>query len=268
MQPSTWVRERFGSAAAALGPAVIEGILVAHEDAVAAQGASGTKKKDPYGHTMKNRQYEAVVEAARDIPGVRALRPRGAFFELVTVPETGTVLYPWRYATDGSVPRETARMRTSGFRVDLLGSAAPLDHQLTIDEAGLDLEELEARLLEEQAVLEELKKSLRVVLVGYASTTSRLLDLGWGEAALADQHGTLDWRHWESLPFAAARVARRSLHVLSDLRTEPVGTGPRFDDAPLEELVLPPRNSQPPAAAAEGYGRNGQGITGTEDEPR
>jgi hypothetical protein len=75
---------------------------------------------------MKNRQHECLVEAAREIPGVELSRPRGASFELVTIPETKAVLFPWRYASDNSAavreygrPLVDAPGRLSG--VDTLG---------------------------------------------------------------------------------------------------------------------------------------------------
>lgn len=94
MQVSAWAAERLGASAERLQEIVVRAIPRAHDDSVAAQAASGTSKQDPYGHTMKNRQHECLVEDALELSGVKVIRPAGASFELVTVVETQAVLYP------------------------------------------------------------------------------------------------------------------------------------------------------------------------------
>src|SRR5688572_13887181 len=93
-----WAMRRFGAEAAAVLPgAVVAALAEAHGDAVAAQAASGTPKRDPYGHTMKNRQHECLVARVRagEVPGAEVIRPRGASFELVRIPATNAILFPW-----------------------------------------------------------------------------------------------------------------------------------------------------------------------------
>lgn len=276
MSASNWVTESLVAAAAGLRGAVLVAIPQAHEDAVAAQAASGTRKRDPYGHTMKNRQHECLVKAGRSVDGVEVIRPRGASFELLRVSATGTVLFPWRYATSTRVARVDARMRTSSFRRDLLSAGEPTA-QLTLEQASLSGDELEAQLAELDAVFDELRRYAPVVTVAYASNPTGLLDLGWGVAELLDDKGSVDWRHWESLPWQssgrAAVGGQAPAELGSPLRPVPSnGTddrvSQRFDQsAPLVEgFGLTPRRplaGQPSSEAALGVEE-----TGTEqDQP-
>jgi len=247
-----WVTDALGEPAAELRDAVLVAIPRAHKDAVAAQAASGTRKRDPYGHTMKNRQHECLVEVGGLVDGVEVIRPHGASFELLQVSATKTVLFPWRYATSSRVTRVDARMRTSSFRRDLLSTGEPTA-QLTLEHAGLSDKELEAQLTEDEAIVDELRRFATVVTVAYASNPTGLLDLGWGVAELLDDRGAVDWKHWEPLPWlASARSSsggQAPAGVASPLRPAPTAeTGDRvperFDQsAPLvDDFGLTPRS--------------------------
>lgn len=280
MTVSAWARERFGEAAGPLQKAVGRAIPRAHGDAVAAQAASGTRKLDPYGHTMKNRQHECLVAAAREISGVEVFRPKGVAFELVRVPAARAVLFPWRYAKDESRSLEETRMRTSGFRRDLLAGSTEASGQLTLEHASMDDAELEAQLVEDEELFDQLRSFARVVTIAYASNPKGILHLVWGDAELLDADGTMTWRYSEPLPVlaadgTAARPAgggqpdkRGADDLRSPLRTgtdRPDARAPRFDDSPLNnDFNLRPRNqpgSEPPTEPAPD-----QQDTGTEDE--
>jgi hypothetical protein len=252
MSVATWLRDSLGETATELRSAVLVAIPRAHEDAAAAQAASGTRKRDPYGHTMKNRQHECLVEAGRSVSGVEVFQPRGASFELLRLTSTKTVLFPWRYATSTRVARVDAKMRTSSFRRDLL-SMGESTAQLTLEHAGLDDEELEAHLAEQEAVVQELRRYATVVTVGYASNPTGLLDLGWGVAELLDDKGSVDWTDWESLPWrgSSGRAAAGSQASSEAARLRPVPPHEtddqvthRFDkSAPLvDDFGLTPRS--------------------------
>lgn len=246
-----WVTETMSEAASDLRDAVLFAIPRAHEDALAAQAASGTRKRDPYGHTMKNRQHERLVEAGRLIDGIEVIHPRGASFDLLQVCRTKSVLFPWRYATSSRVKRVDARMRTSGFRRDLL-SIGESTAQLTLDHAGLSDDELDAQLAEQDAVMNELRKFAPVVTVGYASNPTGLLDLGWGVAELLDDSGAVAWRNWEPLPWLSSVHSAGSSEV--DLTLKPLSlvsptqadirVPTRFDRSgpPLDDFELAPRS--------------------------
>ena len=205
----SWASDAMGEAVTELRGAVLHAIPRAHEDAVAAQAASGTAKRDPYGHTMKNRQQECLVEAGKSVTGVEVFHPRGASFDLLRVSSTGALLFPWRYATSGRVARADAKMRTSGFRRELLSAGEPMD-QLTLEHAALSDDELEAHLAEQEAVVQELRRYATVVTIGYASNPSGLLDLGWGVVELLDEKGSIGWPHWEPLPWRSSGAAAES----------------------------------------------------------
>lgn len=206
MTESSWASDAMGEATAELRSALLRAIPRAHEDAVAAQAASGTAKRDPYGHTMKNRQHECLIEAGESVNGVEVFHPRGASFGLLRVVSTGALLFPWRYATSTRVTRADAKMRTSGFRRELLSAGEPMD-QLTLEHAALTDDELEAHLAEQEAVVQELRRYATVVTIGYASNPSGLLDLGWGVVELVDEKGSVAWPHWEPLPWRLSSAA-------------------------------------------------------------
>lgn len=279
MSTPGWVKDALGETGGELRDAVRVALVRAHADAAAAQTASGTRKRDPYGHTMKNRQHECLVEVGKALPGVEVFRPRGASFELLRVSATKTVLFPWRYATSTRTTRAEARMRTSNFRRDLLSTGEPTG-QLTLEHAALNDEELEAQLAEQQAVVDELRRYATVVTVGYASNPAGLLDLGWGVVELLDDKGAVDWTHWEPLPWqssagagAGAGDEQGSGEVARPLRPVPPNetddrTAHRFDQsAPLiDDFGLTPRS--PLAAEPSSEAAPEVDQTGTEqDQP-
>lgn len=255
MGSSQWAVERFGDAAGELRRAVVAGIQLAHGDAVAAQEAGGTPKQDPYGHTLKRRQYERITAKAQGIAGVDVFYPHGTSLELVRVLATGVVLFPWRYATDNRVSLAEARMRVSGFRRELLSSGPAVPGQLNFDHATLDAEDLEAQLAEDEAVAEQLRSFACVVTVAFASNRRGLFRLGWGEAELVEGENSLAWKHWEPLP-----VRGSGGQADGDGLDGPSGVGPRpapptnvsstatspsarFDGEPLDDdLGLRPRS--------------------------
>jgi hypothetical protein len=111
---------------------------------------------------------------------------------------------------------------------------------------------------------------VRVVTVGYRSNVSGIFDLGWGDADLIDSSGTVDWRHWEPLlalasgaPHAATQLGHGRGASDVDLRSAPPRT-PRFDEADLDDLDLPPRS--PLAGEPEQDVSPPQDDTGTEDD--
>jgi hypothetical protein len=203
---------------------------------------------------------EQLVEHARDIPGIAIRKPADVRcrFDLVVNDDPPVVFYPWRYATDPTKDRGKARLRqpVSELRKTLLSlNAKTVNPQLTLDQALIDPDQLDAELAEEQAMLEELEKLGKVVTVGFGSNPAAgIFGLGWGEVDLVDSEtGEVIWLHWEDLPGPGelgGGMVRPSVTPLGG----PDRTG-RFDDAPLiEDLGLklrPPLNSPPDSGPQE-----------------
>ncbi|MEV0287950.1 hypothetical protein AB0H36_27870 [Kribbella sp. NPDC050820] len=210
LQLSRWSVERFGAAAADLTRAVPAAIQRAHELALDAHVASEVSTNDVYGSALWVNQHEQLVEYTREIPGIDARRPAGMHsrFSLVVVNDTKVVLYMWRFATDHKTSYRTAKMRPpiSDLRRSLLTLTPHVYDdgagQLPFDGVEIDAEAAEAARAEEEAVLRELEALGRVVTVGFASNPAGLIELGWGDCELLDDHGYVRWTHWETLPRA------------------------------------------------------------------
>jgi hypothetical protein len=260
-KPSPWAQARFGEAAGDLALAVARAIYQAHDRAMAAHVGGMLQSNDAYGVTLHVAQYEELAIEACDISGVLIRKPKDVRgrFDLVVLENPPVVLYPWRYATDKAIPRERAKMRppVSDLRKTLLAlNANTVSDQLTLDQAEIDPQQLEAELAEEQAVLNQLARLGRVVTVGFASNPGGgIFELGWGDVELIDEEtGRVMWRYWEQLPppgEQAGVVAPRQPAF-------PDGDGRyragRFDEAQLEDdLGLKPRPpiTEPPISEPE-----------------
>lgn len=199
---SVWAERRFGAVAPELRDRATKAIVEAHALAADAQAASSTPKQDPYGHTLKNTQHERLVEGLRNVPGVEIHRPVGSRHDLARLAERRVTFYPLRYASDGHTSRENASIRMSTLRQNLLGAPEATDPaQLTIDHVHLTAQEIDEQLAADREIIDQLGSLSSVVIIGYASSSKGIHDLGWGEGDL-DEDGQLHWRHWESLPLS------------------------------------------------------------------
>lgn len=245
MKPSAWVRERFGDAAEEFLHAIPLAIHHAHQQALAAHIAGEINANDAYGNTLKVAHHEQLIECTAHIPGVVTRKPADirSRFELVVLDETAVVLYPWRYAADGWTPRETVKLPKplSELRRSLFTlTRRNVETQLSFDQ----IDDNPQDFADEQDALEQLADFGRVVTVAYASNPTGLFDLGFAEVELTDEDtGSVAWSHWEPLNRTAVSL---------ELRPTPVSMPPtiaagssRFDDAPLDELVLAPRTTEP-----------------------
>jgi hypothetical protein len=260
LKPSLRAEALFGPSAGDLLQAVGRAVYQAHGQALDAHISGGLHSNDTYGATLHVAQYEQLVDMTRGIPGVSIRRPTDVRcrFELVVLDEQKVVIYPWRYATDRTTPRENAHMRppVSELRKTLLAlTASTVGGQLTFEDAELDADELDARFEEEALVLAQLAEFGQVIIVGFASSPAGLFDLGWGQAELIDESkGSVKWTYWEQLPPPQAGGEAGLTAPRSPLA--PVGgdrTG-RFDDAPLtDDLGLVPRSPMtgPPTSEPE-----------------
>ena len=261
-KPSLWAHTRFGDVAGDLARAVARAIYQAHGRALAAHISGGLTSNDAYGAALHVAQYEELAAECSDLPGVSIRKPKAVRgrFPLVVCDDPPVVLYPWRYATDTAVPRERAKLRppVSDLRKTLLSlNASTVTDQLTLDQAELDPEQLEAELAEEQALLSQLASLGQVVTIGYASNPGGgIFELVWGDVELLDEEtGRVMWRYSEQLPPPGDLVT----DVASRQPVRPTDgdghhrTG-RFDDAPLQDdLGLKPRPpiTEPPISEPE-----------------
>lgn len=248
MKPSQWSRERFGDAAEEFLYAIPLAIHRAHQQSLAAHIAGELSTNDAYGNTLKAAQHEQLIACTAHIPGVTTRKPAEVTsrFDLVVFDETAVVLYPWRFAVDGWTRRKDAKLPKplSDLRRSLLTLATPnAEAQLSFDQVDEDPQDF----ADEQAALDQLAEFGRVVTVGYASNPSGLFDLGLAEIVLADEEtGAVVWRHWEPLNGTWESLELRPSLVQPPV---PVTGGVRFDDTPLDDLVLAPRTAEPLHAA-------------------
>ncbi|MCA0143959.1 hypothetical protein [Blastococcus sp. LR1] len=248
---------------------------------MAAQFVSGTTRQDPYGHTLKNRQYECLVDHLRDadIPGMDLIHPAGAAFDLVRLDAGNTILFPWRFSSDQRVRHDNAQLplaRASTIRRGMLTVAPGEDDQLSLEDAAVSDEELLAQSAERREVEAQLRNLARVITIGYASNSTGIFELGWGEASLLDD-GTVSWASWHPLTHLLA-ATRPSSDAAPGPRAvpgtggaDPANRGPRFDDAPLNTgFDLQPRHplaGEPTTEPGEDTGKDAQGDTGDEARP-
>ncbi|WP_432246237.1 hypothetical protein ACRB8A_20195 (plasmid) [Arthrobacter sp. G.S.26] len=230
LQASKWAQTAFGDAAADLATIVPGALRAAHKAALTAHISAEMTSNDTYGHTLKVKQYELLVEHVRDITGVTTRRPQGMRFELAVVPETNVAILPLRYTTDPKEKREDSRLPSpvSDLRKSLLGlnsSATP--RQLTIEHAFEDDATLADNLEELEEIDKQLRKFGRIVVVGYASNpTVGVWGIGWGDLELEDEStGQIHWTHWESL------IESRDLNLVRDIPLRAVEATPHTDVA-------------------------------------
>lgn len=266
---SVWAERKFGAVAPELRDRAARAITEAHALAADAQAASSTPKQDPYGHTLKNTQHERLVKALRTVPGVEIHRPAGSRHDLVRLAERRVTFYPLRYASDGRTSRESASIRMSAIRQNLLGSPDANDpDQLTIDHVDLSPEEIDEQLAAEREVVEQLGSLSCVVIIGYASSSKGVHDLGWGEGEL-NEDGQLHWRYWESLPLPGTSAGDDGFGDFDPLRPVDPQPGPaggeagRFDhDMSAEELVISARQGEDDLPQQEKLGEASEAATG------
>lgn len=246
----------FGAVASDLEKAVLRALNGAHGNAVAAQVGSGsTNRQDPYGHTIKFRQLDWLRDEVLVLPGAERHPVPRAVGDFVRV--NGVLLYPWRYASDKSKSRDAARMRMSNFRFDLLSDKPVDDGQLTLEQGAMDEAQLEAQLAGDRELHEQLDGLRRAVVIAYASGPHvGVVEIGWGQARLVDDSGSLDWINWS--PLAASVVlsdVERPRLATAGGSVADASTGKRFDQEGADEgIPLSLRNplAGPPSHEPEG----------------
>ena len=267
--PTPWSSSLFGELAEPVGRAVPFALREAERRALAGHEAMGLSSRDVYGHLWQT-QHEELVRHLGGLDGVRTIRPRGARYDLLVVGENNVILYPWRYGDDLRRSVDQAKMRMSEVRRNLLDLTPKTpDAQLSLEEADKSEEQLRAEAEEAEQLVADMATAGRMVLIAYASNPqSGLLRIYWGEATQADESGLLNWSDREQLPITADEegFGRGLGPAPSPVRPVPSstgpGSGPRFDDAPLEEPILGVR---PPLTSPDTDPRAPQPGTGSDD---
>jgi len=185
-----WVRERFGERAAHVCVALVDALHQALTDARDAQKISKAKLLFPFGSTQATRRYECIVDALKEMDGAQLIKPKGSPHKLVLL--NGNLIYPFRYAKDGSVPIQRARVteeKVSGLVAELFAFYGPEQQQPSLfDPSGDDAAETDR-----VPVLTALPEGTRLALLAYASNDrAGVLNAWLGEGEL----GLRGHVHW------------------------------------------------------------------------
>ncbi|GAA3665277.1 hypothetical protein GCM10023081_00180 [Arthrobacter ginkgonis] len=201
---SGWAESRFGGLAAELAVAASRAMHTAHDLALKAHLSAEMVQRDTYGHTLKVKMHEVLVELLGEVPGVVLRKPAGGRFELPVVEETSIALLPLRYSTDRRVTREDAKIDLSELRRSLLALVSPNPakaHQWTIEDALEEDLDVEAHYEQLRELDEQLAAFGQVVTIGFGSNpASGLWGLGWGDLRVDEENGKAVWETWEALP--------------------------------------------------------------------
>jgi len=163
-------KERFDTAASSLLQQIPAALRAAHGRALAAHVGGGPDSHDAYGGTLWLIQHEELVGRAGVLDGARVIKPRHSRYPLVVI--NGVVMYPVRYASDGT-PVEDARLRepVPELRRALFGTLAPalaaVQRQGTLAFDGEEDHLKDAEVARE--ALTQFAPYARLVVIAYAS---------------------------------------------------------------------------------------------------
>ncbi|GGL05712.1 hypothetical protein [Nocardia jinanensis] len=265
--PTEWETDRFGVHALPLRRAIWRGLQAAHQRALAAYEGLGLNSNDGYGLIWLVQHDELGIAVEEVVSDARRIKPARARYELVVVGDTNVILYPWKFADDAHTPVEVAKMTMSKLRENLLALTQEPEDQLSIEQAHLTQEELDAAFEDVDTFLADAVEAGRLVLIAYASNPlSGVLRVYWGEASQADDQGRLNWKHLEQIPPVADTDTGEGFVRPAGPAPVPgpkTGTGPRWDQAPLGEFDLAPRT--PLTSPDGGHPPTPQPETGSDD---
>ncbi|MEU4345590.1 hypothetical protein AB0H00_30790 [Nocardia sp. NPDC023852] len=248
--PSDWEIERFGELAPAVRAAVWRALQAAHRRALAGHLGFGLDTNDVYGQLWLI-QNEELAKALEEVTEVRRSKPKRARYELTIIGANNIILYPWRFSDDAYSPVTSARMSLSKTREQLLALTPAVSDQLSLDQAELSEEELAAEFQDLESFLDDAARAGRMVIIAYASNPhAGVLRAYWGDASQADGNGRLNWSHMEPIP-PVSEIGESSTSGAAPVRPAGPATGAvaRFDQAPMDEILLSPRN---PATVPDG----------------
>ena len=229
--------------------ALVAGLQQALTDAQNAQKISKAKLLFPFGSTQATRRYECIVNALKEMDGAQIIKPKGSPHELVVLGDN--LIYPFRYAKDGNVPIQRARVtekKVSGLIAELFALYGPEPQPSLFDQSGDNPE----------AASEPARTTLtdqpRLVLLAYASNErTGVLNVWLGEGDLGPRGhvGWLPGRH-QRLPLTWLGSDGDECHGLSGPvwpvpGPRPTGASaspeasPRFDDGVMPAVPLTAR---------------------------
>jgi hypothetical protein len=200
-RPSRWAVDRFGQhLAAELWSLVPRAIEAAVHRALDAHQAAQMLTDHAFGSAWPL-PFEELVNHLQSVDGAQVVNPPPRTFnQLIVV--GGHVFLPWRYADQAGVSIEDSRavrpLSVLGRQLLRRFGPAPRWQEDPLPLFENAAEQREADLV--TSALDMVEPPPRVLLVGFASNSTRgLLHLCWGEAALAEG-GNLHWHHHEDLP--------------------------------------------------------------------
>ncbi|PSK88722.1 hypothetical protein CLV63_1298 [Murinocardiopsis flavida] len=234
--PAEWSTARFGENAAALARALGDGLSDMQDAVLNTQGSARSKTRFASGQARMTNQHERLTEKvmALGLPDTFTVRPDRAFYELVVVGDALFLPYCDGAAAQTAPNSAWPKRTMSGIVKELFTFALPAQWVQDPFEAF----EAEPEV-ERSPSLASLPENTRLVLVPYTMNLSGLLQAWWGEAALLDDTGALEWKSVpEQLPVRPAdTIVREALRDAA-----PAGTvGDRFDAGDLPEVALSPR---------------------------
>jgi hypothetical protein len=221
-----WCRARFGEQGPHLRQIIPLVVRNSHDALADAHEAVGLRGQQVYGNIWL-KTLESLVQNLGTLPGSTIVRPGRAPYSLVTFGKT--VIFAWRYAREAGQSVEEASFGSVSPTRQEIFRGFPDDPQMSLWELesdpvdGNDSEEVAADLL---------RDGHQVVVVAYASNSSRLFALEWGDAELVADGLPLAWGFRESMSLETASGDHRLISLGHD------DEGPAFNDGPLPEPDL------------------------------
>lgn len=210
---SVW--DKFGPAGKILRRELPELISACHSDMVNAQHVSGVKCALVYG-CVWIRVMEEIVERFKDLPGAEVIQYEN--YKLLAI--NGIIVFPWRYGKDATCNIESC---------DFNSTDSQLRHLLFAKKDNVDQLHLELCLGVPKR-LRNIAGKYGVVIVGYASDTSALYNVEWGEVISISEKGFLNFSSKE-------RLFDKNVSGVGLIDTSVVD-GEAFDAGPIPHLQL------------------------------
>lgn len=194
-----WAVETFGADGVqvrTLAPAIVR---ECHDKLANAQVEADMDHQGVYGNIWHRCLKEFASQLGR-LPSAERIPVPGAGYSVVAFGDV--VVFPWRYSRDAGVEVGSRKFAVSDARVSLfrtINDKRGQQLELGFEHPELTAEEVELVDKQQHEALDAVMRQYsRVVVVGYASNSSGLHNVMWGEAKLG-QDGFLVFSTSESL---------------------------------------------------------------------